>query len=113
MSFNETFTRKEVSRHASEDDLWIIISTAVYDMSDFINMHPGDAFSILEYGGKDATSAFYGLHRQEVLQTYAKYKIGTIQSETPQIKIRQPGDLSKVPYTEPAAWMGFISPYYK
>ncbi|KAG2191244.1 hypothetical protein INT46_006831, partial [Mucor plumbeus] len=39
-------------RHASEEDLWIIIDSSVYDMSRFIDLHPGGAFPILELAGK-------------------------------------------------------------
>ncbi|KAI9499666.1 acyl-CoA dehydrogenase/oxidase [Zychaea mexicana] len=113
MAPSKIYTREEVKRHASEDDLWIIIDTVVYDMSRFIDMHPGGAFPILEFAGKDATEAFYGLHRQEVLQKYKRYEIGTIEGEKPQIDFRQPGSLSKVPYAEPSAWQGFKSPYFK
>lgn len=67
----------------------------------------------MELAGKDATDAFYGLHRQEVLLKYNRYKIGTIQGEEPQIAIRQPGEISRVPYAEPSAWMGYKSPYFK
>ncbi|KAI9311301.1 acyl-CoA dehydrogenase/oxidase [Dichotomocladium elegans] len=109
----KSYTREEVGRHTSDNDLWIIIDSSVYDMSRFVDMHPGGAFPILEFAGKDATDAFYGLHRQDVLVKYARYKIGTIEGETPQIEFREPGTLSKVPYAEPSAWMGFKSPYFK
>ncbi|CAO3652770.1 unnamed protein product [Mucor hiemalis] len=108
----KVFTREEVKKHASEDDLWIIIDASVYDMSRFVDMHPGGAFPILELAGKDATDAFYGLHRQEVLIKYDRYRIGSIANEKPQIDLYQPGDLSQVPYAESSAWMGFKSPYY-
>ncbi|KAI7885262.1 acyl-CoA dehydrogenase NM domain-like protein [Lichtheimia hyalospora FSU 10163] len=109
----KTFTREEVSRHAAEDDLWIIIDNAVYDVSEFVDLHPGGVFPIMELAGKDATEAFYGLHRQEVLIKYDRLKIGTIAGEEPQIAIRQPGEISRVPYAEPSAWMGYKSPYFK
>lgn len=108
----KTFTREEVKRHATEEDLWIIIDSSVYDMSRFIDLHPGGAFPILELAGKDATDAFYGLHRQEVLVKYARYKIGTIADEKPQIDFYEEGSFSKVPYAESSAWMGFKSPYF-
>lgn len=76
-------------------------------------MHPGGVFPIMEYAGKDATDAFYGLHRQEVLGKYKRYKIGVIEGEKPKIEFRQPGAISKVPYAESSAWMGFKSPYFK
>lgn len=66
--------------------------------------------------GQDATDAFFGLHRHEVLlkPNYSRLKIGTIEGEAEQIKPLQPGELSRVPYAEPA-WLteGFYSPYYK
>lgn len=64
------YTREEVSRHAIEGDLWIIIDTVVNDMSRFIDMHHGGAFPILQVAGEDATNEFYGLHRQDVLLKY-------------------------------------------
>ncbi|ORX62960.1 acyl-CoA dehydrogenase NM domain-like protein [Hesseltinella vesiculosa] len=110
---SKTFTREEVARHASENDLWVIIDTDVYDLSNFVDLHPGGAFPILELAGKDATTDFYGLHRQEVLVKYKRYKIGSIAGEKAQFSIPQPGELSKVPYAESSAFSGFKSPYYK
>lgn len=129
----KTFTREEVAKHSSENDCWIIIDSAVYDVTKFADMHPGGAKLLLEYGGKDATGKafdwvnltsrkterdisddFYGLHRQEVLIKYApRLKIGVIANEKPQYKLPVPGELSKVPYAEPSYWMGYKSPYLK
>ncbi|KAI7895633.1 acyl-CoA dehydrogenase/oxidase [Mucor mucedo] len=108
----KTFTREEVTRHNVEGDLWIIIDASVYDMSRFVDMHPGGAFPILEFAGKDATDDFYGLHRQDVLVKYDRYRIGTIANEQPQIEFYKSGEMSKVPYAESSAWMGFKSPYF-
>ena len=61
--------------------------------------------------GQEATAAFYGLHRGEVLQTprYAAYRIGTIQGETEKITKSRIGKLSEVPYAEPMS----LTPSYK
>lgn len=65
--------------------------------------------------GKDATEAFYGLHRHEVLMKpqYARLQIGVIAGEAAVIHSRVVGELSKVPYAEPT-WLseGYHSPYY-
>jgi hypothetical protein len=65
--------------------------------------------------GKDATDAFFGLHRQEVLYRpqYARLQIGTIEGMEPQIKTLAADAISPVPYAEPS-WLtpGFSSPYY-
>lgn len=65
--------------------------------------------------GKDATEAFYGLHRHEVLEQsqYQRLKIGTIAEEKSVVHGRVPGTISKVPYAEPT-WLveGYHSPYF-
>jgi len=66
--------------------------------------------------GQDATEAFYGLHKQEVLDRpqYKRLVIGTIKDEDSLIISPGPGDISPVPYAEPT-WLtpGYCSPYFK
>jgi hypothetical protein len=66
--------------------------------------------------GQDATDAFYGLHRHEVLTRpqFARLQVGTIEGESSILYSKISGELSKVPYAEPT-WLsdGFYSPYYK
>lgn len=82
-------------------------------MSDFLDAHPGGNVVLQQIAGQDATTAFYNLHRHEVLQKYSSLCIGTIQGETPEVIDPKPGDLSAVPYGEPL-WLTpqFKSPYY-
>ena len=56
--------------------------------------------------GQDATDAFYGLHRHEVLAkpAYQRLIIGRIVDEEPVIKMRELGAVSTVPYAEPT-WL--------
>lgn len=65
--------------------------------------------------GQDATEAFYGLHRHEVLERpqYKRLQIGTIQGEKSVIYDRVVGQISQVPYAEPT-WLtpGYFSPYF-
>ena len=36
-----SFTSEQVSKHACPGDMWIIIHGKVYDVSNFVNDHPG------------------------------------------------------------------------
>ncbi|EJD42032.1 cytochrome b5 [Auricularia subglabra TFB-10046 SS5] len=79
------YTAEEVAKHNKPGDLWVIIDAKVYDLSKFHNLHPGGLAALLdqEVAGQDATEAFYGLHRHEVLlkPAYARLQIGTVKRE--------------------------------
>ena len=53
------FTAKEVKRHTSADDLWLIIEGKVYDFTDYVGLHPGGD-AILRNAGADSTDGFRG-----------------------------------------------------
>ncbi|KAF8625551.1 hypothetical protein AX15_005317 [Amanita polypyramis BW_CC] len=111
------FSRDEVAKHNTDSDLWVIIDSKVYDLSRFKNFHPGGLFVLTdpEVAGKDATEAFFSLHRYEVLERpqYKRLQIGVIQGEQSVLHGRVIGQVSKVPYAEPT-WLspGYHSPYY-
>jgi len=113
----KSFTAEEVAQHNKEGNVWIIIDSKVYDVSRFANLHPGGAGVLLtsNIAGKDATQAFFGLHRYEVLlrPQYARLQIGSIAGEEPVVKVQVAGSPSEVPYAEPS-WLskGYFSAYY-
>lgn len=112
-SASEAFTRDEVAKHNTEDSLWCIIDSVVYDLTDFVDAHPGGEFVLRQVAGKDATTEFYNLHRHEVLTKYARFAVGTIEGEKPKVITPKAGDLSPLPYGEPT-WLSkpFRTPYY-
>jgi hypothetical protein len=65
--------------------------------------------------GQDATEAFYGLHRHEILMKpqNRRLQIGILVGEKSVIHGHIAGELSKVPYAEPT-WLadGYHNPYY-
>ncbi|KEY67419.1 hypothetical protein S7711_05947 [Stachybotrys chartarum IBT 7711] len=48
-----TFTRAEVESHKSSKSCYVSIGSKVFDITDFVDDHPGGGNLILEYGGKD------------------------------------------------------------
>lgn len=112
-SFQE-FTRAEVAKHITEDSTWCIIDSVVYDLTEFVDAHPGGEAVLRQVAGKDATREFYNLHRHEVLTKYADLATGTILGEKSQVITPKPGDISQVPYAE-SLWLTepYKSPYYK
>ncbi len=53
----------EVEKHNTPEDCWIIIGNKVYDVTDYIPIHPGGPDTIIPLCGKNATLEFYMVHR--------------------------------------------------
>jgi cytochrome b involved in lipid metabolism len=53
-----TLTTQEIAQHSSAIDCWLIINQQVYDVTTYLNQHPGNADTILPYCGQEATAAF-------------------------------------------------------
>jgi cytochrome b involved in lipid metabolism len=57
-----SYTLAQVATHSSASSCWSIIQNNVYDLTSWINQHPGGAKAILSICGKDGTSAFEKQH---------------------------------------------------
>ena len=45
----------EVAQHSKREDCYVVLYDKVYDLTDFIPLHPGGPQIIIKYAGKDAT----------------------------------------------------------
>jgi L-lactate dehydrogenase (cytochrome) len=62
-------TVDEVEKHNSmESGVWVVINNDVYDLTNFLSMHPGGAKIILEYAGKNASKIFNRYHSKDVFE---------------------------------------------
>lgn len=75
-----TFTMSDVAQHKDQTSCYTIIRSNVYDLTAWINKHPGGEGAILSICGKDGTQAFVNKHggkqRQETL--LETFKIGVL-----------------------------------
>jgi len=62
VSTNLPLTSDEVKKHNSADDCWSIIDGNVYDLTNWVESHPGGNERITAICGKDGTSSFLGKH---------------------------------------------------
>lgn len=76
-----TFTTTQVAAHNSASDCWSIVNGNVYNLTNWINRHPGGSQGILSICGKDGTSAFQGQHgsNTNAKQTLETFKVGMVQ----------------------------------
>ncbi|KAJ5605928.1 hypothetical protein N7510_008709 [Penicillium lagena] len=78
---SKSFTPADVASHNNADNgLYIIVDSSVYDVTEFINEHPGGAKILKRVAGKDASKQFWKYHNESVLKKYApKLKIGEVK----------------------------------
>lgn len=50
------FSVEEVEQHNTEKDFWVIHRAKVYDISEFLERHPGGKDILLSYAGQDVTT---------------------------------------------------------
>ncbi len=74
------FTMEQVRQHASSASCWTAIDGKVYDVTSWINRHPGGPERILSLCGTDGTAAFHGQHASQGRpnDTLGSYQIGTL-----------------------------------
>ncbi|KAK8718258.1 hypothetical protein V6N13_045499 [Hibiscus sabdariffa] len=74
-------TSPSASRHGT--DCWLLISGKVYDVTQFLEEHPGGDEVLLAASGKDATDDFEDVgHSDDARELMKKYCIGEVDSTT-------------------------------
>lgn len=70
----QTITLEEVQKHNTRDSVWFIIHNKVYDVTKFIEEHPGGEEVLLEQAGKEASEIFedvsHSADAKDLMKTY-------------------------------------------
>ncbi|XP_004069293.1 sulfite oxidase, mitochondrial isoform X2 [Oryzias latipes] len=96
------FGQEEVSKHRSlSEGVWVTFRGGVYDITDFVAMHPGGEKILLAAGGAlEPFWALYAVHNQEhVLEILSEYKVGELCAED--LKKQEPAESSDPYSTDP------------
>lgn len=80
-SVQKVFTESEVAKHTQPNDAWFILDGEVYDVSQFLEDHPGGSEILLGNAGKNVSNHIDALHRhsQFARMQLAEYRIGVVQ----------------------------------
>lgn len=79
-----SYTTAQVATHNKASNCWLIISSKVYNVTNFLDQHPGGSDVILPYCGKDATQAFDTQggrrrgHSGSARQQLAEFQVGSL-----------------------------------
>lgn len=77
---SSAYTLTQVAEHASANDCWSAVGGSVYDLTAWIDQHPGGPQVIEAMCGKDGTASFNGQHegQGDPAEALADFKIGTL-----------------------------------
>ncbi|XP_073276403.1 cytochrome B5-like protein [Primulina huaijiensis] len=76
---SKLYTKAEVSLHNKRTDCWIIIKEKVYDVTSYVEEHPGGD-AILTHAGDDSTEGFYGpQHATRVFDMIEDFYVGDLK----------------------------------
>ncbi|PYH88488.1 cytochrome b5 reductase [Aspergillus ellipticus CBS 707.79] len=74
------YTLAEVAQHNRRGDIWVAIHGQVFDITKYLQDHPGGADVLLETAGSDATVAFEDVgHSEDSREILQEYLIGTLK----------------------------------
>ncbi|CAN7027319.1 hypothetical protein Bca4012_042559 [Brassica carinata] len=75
----KSYSKSEVAEHNKRDDCWIIIKDKVYDVTSYVEEHPGGD-AILDHAGDDSTDGFFGpQHATRVFDMIEDFYIGQLR----------------------------------
>ena len=78
------YTMAQVAKHTSASSCWSAINGNVYDLTSWVNQHPGGAQAILSICGIDGSAAFNDQHggQRRPANELAGFKIGPLVTGT-------------------------------
>lgn len=75
----QTVTLEEVKQHNTRNSVWFVIHNKVYDVTKFMDEHPGGEEVLLEQAGKDASEIFEDVsHSADAKDLMKNYLVGEL-----------------------------------
>ncbi|KAI1633063.1 FMN-dependent dehydrogenase-domain-containing protein [Biscogniauxia mediterranea] len=67
-----TLTADEIKKHRTTSSCWLVVDGKVYDVTSYLNQHPGGPAILLKHSGQDATAEFRKIHSSDVIENLPK-----------------------------------------
>uniref|UniRef100_A0A3Q2DK32 Cytochrome b5 type B n=1 Tax=Cyprinodon variegatus TaxID=28743 RepID=A0A3Q2DK32_CYPVA len=76
------YTLEDIRLHNMSNDSWLIIHNKIYDITSFLEEHPGGEEVLLEQAGADATESFEDVgHSTDAREMLEQYYIGELHMD--------------------------------
>jgi len=88
-------TKEELNKHKNGKSCWLAIHDKVYDVTHFLEEHPGGEEVLLEQAGAYATEAFEDVgHSTDARELLQKYEIGDLAEADRETKTTKKSNVS-------------------
>jgi cytochrome b involved in lipid metabolism len=94
----QTVTLEEVKKHTTRNSVWFVIHNKVYDVTKFMDEHPGGEEVLLEQAGKNASEIFEDVsHSADAKDLMKTYLIGELpEHERTEEKVAKTSTSTKI-----------------
>jgi cytochrome b involved in lipid metabolism len=107
----KTFTLEEVKKHKDGKSLWMAINDTVYDVTKFMEEHPGGEEVLLEQAGGYASDAFEDVgHSSDAREMMKKYAIGKLAESDREKKSSKTKYATPQSGDESSSWTSWLVP---
>uniref|UniRef100_A0A0D6R4V0 Cytochrome b5 heme-binding domain-containing protein n=1 Tax=Araucaria cunninghamii TaxID=56994 RepID=A0A0D6R4V0_ARACU len=72
-------SKEELRKHNRREDLWLAVEGKVYDVTAWVDKHPGGELPLLNLAGQDISDIFVAYHPPEAWKYLAVYFIGRLE----------------------------------
>ncbi|GFN93009.1 cytochrome b5 [Plakobranchus ocellatus] len=112
---NETkvFRLSDVKAHNNQKSTYLVIHNKVYDVTKFLEEHPGGEEVLIEEAGRDATEAFEDVgHSTDARELMQDYFIGDLHPDDRSTKTyaTNTGPTGTVSTQNSSSWTGWLLP---
>ncbi|EPY49791.1 cytochrome b5 [Schizosaccharomyces cryophilus OY26] len=75
----KTVSVEEVLKHNTREDLWIVVKDNVFDITKFIEAHPGGEEVLVDLAGQDASGPFEDVgHSEDAQEMLKNFHVGKL-----------------------------------
>ena len=113
MSNDKIFRVAEIEGNKDKSKTLIIIHDNVYDVTKFLEEHPGGEEVLLEQSGRDATEPFEDVgHSQDARELMKDYIVGVLHKDDKKGKtIKENTTINSPSSDQGSAWTGWLIPF--
>lgn len=105
----KVFGFEDVAKHNQKDDCWLVISGKVYNVTRFLDDHPGGDEILLTATGKDATEDFEDVgHSDNARDMLKDFYVGDVDASTIPVNQKRTKSQPSMNATQPSQSSGFL-----